>query len=126
MIADWRASASCIGLGVMVVLLSGCASTPSAPPAADVTGTWAGTWSVTGHSGTVRLTLTQRGAEVIGELTTTGVPQAPPDGRVVGQVSGNAFSFTTERGAGGDFVVAGNEMRGRLRRIAGESILRRE
>ena len=74
-------------IGALVLMLSGCAAVGggTAPPSVDVSGQWAGTWSL--HRPTMRypevgygdifMTLKQSGAEVTGELTATGDLMAP-------------------------------------------------
>ena len=104
-------------LGLPILLSAGCASSPnspSAPPSVDVTGTWAGTWSLGGagtQTGSFTLRLQQTGSKVVGDRNFPGA--ANFSGPVEGTVSGNVFSYRQLVGSGGgEYTVTGNKMRG--------------
>jgi hypothetical protein len=104
-----------VALGVSL-LAGGCATTePLAPPAVDVTGTWSGTWHFEPESvgsGTISMTLVQKGAEVRGSLEVVGPTMHRPT-RIEGIVTGDSFRVTgpiTE----GWIVVKGDQMTGEL------------
>jgi hypothetical protein len=99
-------------LGVAVITLSACASTPSAPPTVDVTGPWAGNWQYdnpTVGAGSLRGTLKQSGSNVTGSFDVTG-PVVNRTANVIGTVSGNVITFSQP--VSGSMTVTGNEMNG--------------
>jgi hypothetical protein len=69
-------------LGLLIVVLAGCATTQMAGPPADVNGTWTG--STAGGARTYRVVLKQTGADVTGTLTGAGTDDGPIKGRVEG------------------------------------------
>jgi hypothetical protein len=107
-------------IGVLALMLSGCAAAggSSAPPSVEVSGKWAGTWSL--HSptrgypemgyGDIFMELKQNGAEVIGDLIVTGSATAMPT-YVEGTVSGSSIVLKSP-GSSGFFDVRGDEMTG--------------
>ncbi len=113
-------------IGVLVLMLSGCAVVGggTAPPSVDVSGQWAGTWSL--HSATksypevgygdIFMTLKQNGAEVTGNLIATGdlmkpgSPTAMPT-NFEGAVRGSSIILKSPHSSG--FLdVRGEEMTG--------------
>ena len=106
-----------IGILVVSVMIvgSGCASTPAAPPTVNVTGSWAGTWSFETASlggGSLRGTFQQDGARVSGNFTIVGGGSAVrfPAATIIGFVSGN--QITLSQPSSGTLTVNGNEMSG--------------
>jgi hypothetical protein len=89
-----------LAIGALVAMLSGCAAAGggTAPPSADATGTWVGTWSL--HNPTVRypeiasgsiyIVLKQVGVAVTDDLTMTGSTTTAPRS-VEGAVSGSSI-----------------------------------
>jgi hypothetical protein len=108
------------GLGAAITLglvfLAGCATTERLPPpTVDVTGTWSGTWHfepVSVGSGTVSMTLVQKGAEVRGTMEVVGPTLHRPT-RIEGIVTRDAFRVTGPVGDGW-ILVKGDEMTGEL------------
>jgi len=94
------------------MLLLGCASTRSAPPSVDVTGSWAGEWVGSGAVGSGQLTMTlqQSGASVTGNAVFTGGASSV-SGAVTGTVSGDECSINYKGGIA-HLTVKGNEMSG--------------
>ena len=113
-------------LGALVVLLAGCAVVggSTSPPTVDVSGEWAGTWSL--HSPTLRypevgygnifMTLKQNGAEVTGNLIATGDLMVPGSPTAIptnfeGAVRGSSIILKSPHSSG--FLdVRGDEMTG--------------
>lgn len=102
-------------------LVMGCGTAGVAPPRADVTGFWTGTWAAPNMgSGTVDFRLQQKGAEVAGEMVWRGSMEGPragasinPSGALKGQVAGAVFSFDrSPLPVKGDLTVEGDEMKG--------------
>jgi hypothetical protein len=63
-------------LGLLIVVLAGCASTQSSGmPPANVNGTWTG--SMAGGASTYTLVLNQSGTRVTGNLTGAGTADGP-------------------------------------------------
>src|SRR5215467_13649075 len=113
---------------IMMFVASGCASsqsTSAAPPSVDVTGTWVGTFTFGNESGPYTLRLQQTGSKVVGEVM---IPRrADNSGPIKGTVSGNALSFRNTSGhGGGEFVIAGNEMRGQTAANGPRVLLQRQ
>jgi hypothetical protein len=113
-------------IGVLVLMLSGCAAVGggTAPPSVDVSGQWAGTWSL--HRPTMRypevgygdifMTLKQSGAEVTGNLTATGDLMAPGSPTAMptnfeGAVRGSSIILKSPHSSG-LLDVRGEEMTG--------------
>jgi len=121
-----RALLGVLIMGVMVIV-SACAPLPQAPPpAVDVSGTWAGTWSAfegSGGSGQLRGIFRQDGATLYGnfEISTPNVNRT----YVSGVVTGNEVVLLSP--AEGRLVVNGDEMTGTIQSIVkGTVILRRQ
>jgi hypothetical protein len=98
----------------VVLALSACASTPSAPPSVDVTGNWAGTWNYenpTLGSGDIRGRFKQEGSKLSGHFDVTG-PVVNRTAEVVGVVSGNEVRISQP--ASGWFTVSVNQMTGSI------------
>lgn len=103
-------------LWIAVVLLAGCASTPTVPPGVlDVSGVWEGTWNggPIGR-GRITLTLTQAGTKVIGSLKMSGAQAiSATDGPVAGVVTDTTFRFEQPGGfMEGEMAITGEEMSG--------------
>ena len=101
-------------LAVAMIVVSGCASTPAAPPGVDVSGTWAGTWSYEHPSlgnGTLKGTFKQDGSNLRGDFDVTG-PVVNRTANIIGFVSGNEIRLSQP--ASGTLTVSGNEMSGRI------------
>lgn len=105
-------------LAGLVVVFAGCAgtaSTPSAPPSANVTGKWAGTWSFRNPAmggGQVIMDLKQDGAKVSGPMTVTGPTSSEPT-NFQGTMSGNEIKLDAAYGSG-SLTVKGDEMTGQV------------
>lgn len=105
-------------LAGLVVVFAGCAgaaSTPSAPPSANVTGKWAGTWSFRNPAmggGQVIMDLKQDGAKVSGPMTVTGPTSSEPT-NFQGTMSGNTINLDAAYGSG-SLTVKGDEMTGQV------------
>ena len=102
-----------IVLAGAVIVASGCASTPAAPPSVDVTGKWSGTWAyenVTNGSGVIIGTFKQDGANLAGNFEVTGPVINRAANNVVGSVSGNEIRLSLP--STGTLTVNGNEMTG--------------
>src|SRR5262249_42213036 len=101
-----------IVLGLVILASFGCSSAPnapSAPPSVDVTGTWAGSWSLAGGiGGAYMLRLQQTGSKVTGEVVVPG--SAATSGPLEGSVVDNELSFRMLNGSSGcELTVTGNE-----------------
>jgi hypothetical protein len=113
-------------VGVLVLMLSGCAAVGggTAPPSADVSGQWVGTWSL--HSptkgypqagyGDISMTLKQSGAEVTGNLIATGDLMVPGSATALptnfeGTVRGSSIILRSPESSG-LLDVRGEEMTG--------------
>jgi hypothetical protein len=100
-------------LGLLMVVLAGCASsdTKAAGPPADVNGTWTG--SLTGGAATYTLVLKQTGTQVTGTLTGAGTA----DGPVEGIVDGNTIRLREQGGPGQTpaLMVKGDQITGWVR-----------
>jgi hypothetical protein len=116
-----RALRRLLVVAIVAVVVGGCGTGGVAPPAADVTGVWIGTWSATNMgNGTVELRLEQKGADVTGELIWRGSMEGPragaslnPSGALKGHVAGHTFSFDrSPNPVKGDLTIEGDEMRG--------------
>jgi hypothetical protein len=77
-----------------LLLLAACTTGAQSPPGVDVSGTWAGTWSVPGaDSGTIEMRLQQNDGKVTGTLRVTGSAAGDPSGRLEGVVAGSVLRF---------------------------------
>lgn len=100
-------------LATVMIVGSGCATTPAAPPSVNVTGSWAGTWAyenVTNGSGTLRGTFKQDGANLAGNFEVTGPVINRAANNIIGFVSGNEIKLSQP--STGSLTVTGNEMTG--------------
>jgi hypothetical protein len=108
-----------IALGCLILASFGCATSEQSRTAAvDVTGTWAGTWHfepVSVGSGTILMTLTQKGDEVSGPIQIEGPTLHRPT-RLQGKVIGDVLQVTGPVGDG-RITVRGDEMVGELNGI---------
>ena len=87
--------------------VAGCASTPAAAPAVDVSGPWSGSWSYETASlgnGDLRGTFQQQGDKLSGRFEVTG-PVVNRTATVVGTVSGNEVKLSQP--ASGTLTVSG-------------------
>ena len=110
----------------LALLGAGCAATgdkTATPvdrnaPNADVSGTWTGSVMGPNLNRVMVLTLQQAGSNVTGDLRGhSGVW----GGQLQGTVTGNHFSWKTVTGpGGGELVVSGNEMTGKIRSHYGD------
>jgi hypothetical protein len=103
-------------IGTFVLTALGCASTQSGPPTADVTGTWVGSWRAMASGvgeGPVTLTLKQTGANVTGDLRTSG-GAVNRSGPIAGVVSGNTLRVTSPPESNFALDVKGDEMGGQV------------
>jgi len=99
-------------IGSVMVVASACATTPSAPPAVNVSGTWTGTWSYENASlggGDARGTFQQDGDKLSGRFDVTG-PVVNRTANIVGTVSGNEVKLSQP--SSGTLTVSGSEMTG--------------
>jgi hypothetical protein len=100
-------------LGLLIVVLAGCASTEtkSAAPPADVNGTWTG--GTAAGSATYTLVLKQTGTQVTGNLTGAGTLDGPIDGIV----DGNTIRLREAGGMGQTpaLMVKGDQITGWIR-----------
>jgi len=89
-----------LAIGALVAMLSGCAAAGcgTAPPSADATGMWVGTWSLhsptlrypESASGSIYIDLKQAGGGVTGDLKMTGSTTTAPRS-VEGVVRGSSI-----------------------------------
>jgi len=101
---------TCLLLAAILLTVSACATTP-APPAANVSGHWAGTWWAfegAGGSGELKGTLLQEAARVNGQITVIG--QTVRETFISGVMSGNQIALDTPNQ--GTLVLNGDEMTG--------------
>jgi hypothetical protein len=100
-------------LGLLIVVMAGCASTEtkSAAPPADVNGTWTG--GTAAGSATYTLVLKQTGTQVTGNLTGAGTLDGPIDGIV----DGNTIRLREAGGMGQTpaLMVKGDQITGWIR-----------
>ncbi len=102
-------------LASAMIVVSGCATTPTAPPTVDVTGKWAGDWSFENPrlgAGTLSGTLQQAGDKLSGTFTIIGGGGTVryPSAKIVGFVSGNEVRLSQP--SSGTLTVNANEIRG--------------
>ena len=94
-------------IAILLLLSPGCATAPAGPPTVDVTGAWEGEWvssTYQGSNGQVSMTLQQTGANVTGEIRTTGMGQSiQVNGPIEGTVSDDVFSFRGSSASVGRF-----------------------
>jgi hypothetical protein len=100
---------------MLLLALTGCATTGSdgAKPPVDVTGSWAGTFTWPYGVSPITLSLRQVGAEVTGDIVTTGTAgeMRQGNGPTRGTVSGDTLSLTFAGGSA-DLFVKANSMSG--------------
>jgi hypothetical protein len=99
-------------LGLLIVVMAGCASTESSKmPPSDVNGTWTG-GSAAGAA-TYTLVLKQTGTQVTGTLTGSG----SLDGPIEGTVDGNTIRLREAGGPGQtpSLMVKGDQITGWIR-----------
>jgi hypothetical protein len=92
---------------------AGCATAPpAAAPAADVTGTWTGTYQLAGGiRGDVKMVLKQAGSQVTGDQTVGGY--ANLSGPISdGRVEGTALRYRSPAGGSQSMEVKGDDMTG--------------
>jgi len=102
-----------IFLASALIVGSGCATAPAAPPSVNVTGNWSGTWAyenVINGSGTIIGSFKQDGAKLAGNFEVTGPVINRAANNVVGVVSGNEIRL--ELPSSGTLTVNGNEITG--------------
>ncbi|HEY7518030.1 MAG TPA: hypothetical protein VIE36_07025 [Methylomirabilota bacterium] len=98
----------------VAAVLTACASAQLAPPAVNVSGNWAGTWSyesVQMGSGDLRGTFEQNGQNVSGTFNVTG-PVLNRVAIISGAVSGNEILLG--RPSSGRLTVEGNKITGTI------------
>lgn len=103
-------------IGIALMSISACASTPSAPPTVDVTGAWAGQWGYDNPAlggGNISMTLKQTGADVSGNMNVSGTP-IPRTGAVTALVSGNQVRILYPTSITGSLTVQGDTMSGEI------------
>ena len=105
-------------LAMACLLLVGCGTTSSTssakvPPTVDVTGKWSGTFTWPYGVTPMTLILQQSGADVTGEIITTGSvgETRQGSGPVRGSVSDDAVALTYSSGSA-NLTVKGNRMSG--------------
>jgi len=110
-------------IGALVLMLSGCAThgSGSAPPSVEVSGRWAGDWSLHEPNaffqekarGNIVVDLKQNGADVTGDLMITGSPTDIPryPTHFEGTVSGNDIILRSPYSSG-VLHVRGEKMTG--------------
>lgn len=102
-------------LAIVCITFVGCATGPTKPPSADVTGTWAGEWYGNVGSGFVKMNLQQSGASVTGDIAMSGGAgtgaASSVTGPVTGDVSGDEVSIRYQGGIA-HMTVRENEMSG--------------
>ena len=101
---------------MLALALTGCATTgPDGvkPISVDVTGLWVGTFTWPYGVSPITLTLRQVGAEVTGDIATTGTAgeMRQGNGPARGTVSGDTLSLTFAGGSA-DLFVKANSMSG--------------
>ena len=100
-------------IGLLAFGLAGCARPDwieSTLVTVDVTGRWTGSWVGTTGSGSVELTLQQRGSIVTGDMKVFGPRGAGP---VEGEINGDVLRLRQTNGRWRfDLTVAGDEMTG--------------
>jgi hypothetical protein len=98
-------------LGLLIVVLAGCATTKTAGPPADVNGTWTG--GTAAGAATYTVVLKQTGADVTGTLTGAGTA----DGPIKGLVEGNSIRLWEADGYGSSpsLIVKGDQITGWVR-----------
>jgi hypothetical protein len=98
-------------LGLLFVVLAGCATSKMAGPPADVNGTWTG--GTAAGAATYTVVLKQTGADVTGTLTGAGTD----DGPIKGLVEGNSIRLWEADGYGStpSLIVKGDQITGWVR-----------
>jgi hypothetical protein len=102
-------------LGLLIIMVAGCASSESskmaAMPPANVNGTWTG--SLSGGASTYTVVLKQTGANVTGTLSGAGTA----DGPIEGVVEGNSIRLRESSGYGSTpaLTVKGDQITGIVR-----------
>ena len=101
-------------IGAILVGISACATTLSAPPTVDVTGSWAGQWAYEHAnlgSGSITMNVKQVGAEVSGDMVVTGA-QIDRTGPLSALVSGNQIRIMRPTSITGRLTVQGDTISG--------------
>jgi len=96
----------------VMIVASGCATAPAAPPSVNVTGNWVGKWQYQNQSngsGDVRGAFQQDGAKLTGNFNVTG-PVVNNVANITGLVSGNEIQLRMP--SSGRLTVNGNEITG--------------
>jgi hypothetical protein len=96
--------------------VTACATTPGAPPTVDVTGSWAGQWAyeqATLGGGQIELQLTQKGANVQGNMDISGSPRVV-SGPFSGVVQGNQLRILDPTSITGRLTVQSDTMAGEI------------
>jgi len=109
---------------VLMLMVSGCASTPAAPPSVNVTGTWAGTWAFENPrlgAGSLTGTFQQDGAKLTGRFEVNGPNVVNHVSQIGGVVSGNEVKLTMP--SVGYLTVTGDQITGTVTGIAGDARL---
>jgi len=102
--------------GLILLGVTACATTPGPPPTVDVTGSWAGQWAyeqATLGGGQIELQLTQKGANVQGNMDISGSPRVV-SGAFSGVVQGNQLRILDPTSITGRLTVQGDTMSGEI------------
>ena len=104
-------------IAAVMMLTTACASTPMAPPSADLSGKWAGDWAYqpsTIGAGTLSGTIQQDGNKLSGNFLIVGGGNAVrnPSAMIIGFISGN--QVTLSQPSSGNLTVSadGKQMSG--------------
>ena len=101
-------------LVIVIMAVAAGSSAPLAPPAADVTGNWGGTWqyeSAQMGAGDMRGSFQQDGNKISGNFQVTG-PVLNRVATISGVISGNEIILSSP--ASGRLTVSGTEMSGQI------------
>src|SRR5256885_2295302 len=104
-------------LGLVVCAAPGCARADwieSTLVTVDVTGDWMGEWRFPQFTGTLQLTLNQRGGRVIGDARVSGLMDSKNDGAIEGDINGDLIYLRQLHGSLRlELAVNGDVMTGR-------------
>ena len=103
-------------IGIVLMGMAACATTPAAPPTVDVTGSWAGQWGYDNPSlgsGSISMTVKQTGADVSGDMVVTGTPVSRT-GSISALVTGNEVRILYPTSITGRLTVKGDTMSGEI------------
>ena len=107
---------SMLPLVALLIVVSGCTTSPDWIERTLVTVDVTGTWEASGPTGfAYLLNLEQHGATVKGSIQQRGSSSILASGQVAGTIAGDVFTFRQTNGpVTGELTVSGDEMKGEI------------